>query len=168
MNLIIAEAAPNTLIGNTIVVTGAFLILIILIRIFIWKRIILIFETRAKKISDDIDSAEKLRKSADELVQKRELEFSDAKNEAAKIIQLANETANQEREKILKQAKMEAINVKAQAISDIERERKEVLSEVRADIADISVQIAEKLISKSLDVKSQSDIIDEYLSKLGE
>ncbi len=162
-------AAPGTVvIGNVIVASGAFIILLILIRVFAWKQITSIFEQRAKKISDDIDEAEASNKQAAELVVQREAELAGSKAEAAGIIQTAQDTANQNRAKIAAVAKEEAEATKARATAEIDQERKEALSSVKGEVADISVKIAEKLIGRSLDVAAQQELIDSYLSKLGE
>ena len=162
------EAAPNTVLGNVIVASGAFIILLILIRAFAWKAITGIFTQRAKKIADDIDAAEESNKQAAELVKQRQDELAGSKQEAAGIIQTANDTAAQNKAKILATANDEAQATKARAAAEIEQERKEALSSVKGDVANISVQIAEKLIGQNLDASSQSDLIDNYLAKLGE
>ena len=90
------------------------------------------------------------------------------KEEAAKIIQVANDTASQNRAKVLATANEEATSLKKRAQEDIEQERKEALNTVKGDVADISVQIAEKLIGQSLDASAQQELIDSYLAKLGE
>ncbi|CAM3064594.1 F0F1 ATP synthase subunit B [Lactococcus hircilactis] len=162
------ETAPNTVIGNVIVASGAFIILLVLLRVFAWKAITGIFEQRAKKISDDIDAAEVSRTQAAQLVDQRTSELAGSKAEAANIIQTANDTAKQNRDKIVANANEEAANTKKRAQGEIEQERKEALNSVKGDVADISVKIAEKLIGQSLDVNAQSELIDTYISKLGE
>ncbi|MFC4651994.1 F0F1 ATP synthase subunit B [Lactococcus nasutitermitis] len=167
--LTLLDATPkNTVLGNVIVASLAFIILLILIRVFLWKSITGIFEARAKKISDDIDAAEESNKQAAELVKQRETELAGSKSEAAGIIQTANDTANQNRAKIVSTANEEVANVKKRAKEEIEQERKEALNSVKGEVADISVKIAEKLIGQSLDANAQSELIDSYLAKLGE
>ncbi|MGM9886321.1 MAG: F0F1 ATP synthase subunit B [Lactococcus sp.] len=162
------EATPNTVIGNVIVASAAFIILIVLIRAFAWKQITGIFEQRAKKISDDIDSAEESKVEAAKLVAQRENELAGSKAEAANIIQTANDTATQNRNKIVAAANEEAANTKKRAQGEIEQERKEALNSVKGDVANISVKIAEKLIGQSLDPQAQTELIDTYLAKIGE
>lgn len=161
-------AAPNTVIGDVIVASGAFIILLILIRVFAWKQITGIFEQRAKKISDDIDAAEASRTEAATLVEQRQSELAGSKAEAANIIQTANDTASQSRSKIVAAATEEAATVKKRAQEEIDQERKEALSSVKGEVADISVRIAEKLIGQNLDADAQSELIDSYLAKLGD
>ncbi len=49
------------LIGNFILITGSFILLLVLIKKFAWSNITGIFEERAEKIATDIDSAEEAR-----------------------------------------------------------------------------------------------------------
>ena len=161
------EATPkDTVVSNVIVASAAFIILLILIRLFAWKQITSIFEQRAKKISDDIDAAEASNKQAAELVEKRQAELAGSKAEAANIIQTAQDTANQNRAKIDAAAKEDAAATKARAAAEIEQERKEALSSVKGEVASISVQIAEKLIGQNLNAEDQSALIDSYLAQL--
>ncbi|WP_349651749.1 F0F1 ATP synthase subunit B [Lactococcus lactis] len=168
MSTLLLEAAPNTVLGNIIVVSGAFIILLVLLRLFAWNAITRVFASRAKKISDDIDAAEANNKQAADLVKQRQAELAGSKEEAANIIQVANDTASQNRAKVLATANEEATSLKKRAQEDIEQERKEALNTVKGDVADISVQIAEKLIGQSLDASAQQELIDSYLAKLGE
>lgn len=168
MSTLLLEAAPNTVLGNIIVVSGAFIILLVLLRLFAWNAITSVFASRAKKISDDIDAAEANNKQAADLVKQRQAELAGSKEEAANIIQVANDTASQNRAKILATAIEEATSLKKRAQEDIEQERKEALNTVKGNVADISVQIAEKLIGQSLDASAQQELIDSYLAKLGE
>ena len=137
-------------------------------RLFAWNAITSVFASRAKKISDDIDAAEANNKQAADLVKQRQAELAASKEEAANIIQVANDTASQNRAKVLATANEEATSLKKRAQEDIEQERKEALNTVKGDVADISVQIAEKLIGQSLDASAQQELIDSYLAKLGE
>ena len=168
MSTLLLEAAPNTVLGNIIVVSGAFIILLVLLRLFAWNAITSVFASRAKKISDDIDAAEANNKQAADLVKQRQAELAASKEEAANIIQVANDTASQNRAKVLAIANEEATSLKKRAQEDIEQERKEALNTVKGDVADISVQIAEKLIGQSLDASAQQELNDSYLAKLGE
>jgi F-type H+-transporting ATPase subunit b len=167
--MFLAETAPaNTIIGNVIVVTGAFIVLLFLLRKFAWKQITSIFDARAKKITDDITAAEEAHKTADELVSQRETELSNTREEAADIVKTATVTAAQTRQNMLEETLLEVTKKKQHASDDIVNEREAALKDVKSDVASISIQIAEKLIGSSIDAKGQSDLIDSYLAKLGE
>ena len=102
----------GSLIGDFILVAGSFLLLIVLIKKFAWDNITSTFEQRAKKISDDIDSAESARQKAEDLAQKRETELAGSRQEATTIIENAKETAEKNKAGILADAADEAVRFK--------------------------------------------------------
>ena len=165
---ILLEAAPSSMFGNIIVVSGAFLILVILIKKFAWGMITSMFEERAKKINDDIDSAEAARKQAEAFAEKRETELAGSREEASKIIMTATDAAHANKAKIVAEASEEARRVKQRANEEIEQSKKEAISGIKGSVADISVKNAEKLIGQSLDATSQTELIDSYLEKMGD
>ena len=114
MNITIGE-----LIGNFILVAGSFLLLIVLIKKFAWGNITSIFEERAKKISDDIDSAESARKNAEVLEQKREEALAGSREEAATIVETAKETAEKNKASILADTTEEVSRLKQKANQEI-------------------------------------------------
>lgn len=166
--MILAETAPNTILGNIIVVSGAFILLIVLLRLFAWKQITGVFEARAKKITDDISAAEDAQKEASELVNQRQEELSHTREEASEIVETARITAAQTRQSLLEQAMTDVTKQKQRATDDIANQRIAAMNTVRGEVAAISVQIAETLIGKSLDTKGQSELIDSYLNKFGD
>ena len=61
----------STSLGNIIIVTGSFLLLLVLIKIFAWEQLTGVFKAREEKISNDIDGAEAAREKAEALAAKR-------------------------------------------------------------------------------------------------
>lgn len=165
---ILLESAPSSMLGNIIVVSGAFLILLVLIKKYAWGQIVNMLDERAKKINDDIDHAESARKQGEAFAAQRETELAGSREEANKIIKNAKEVAQTNQAKVLAEAVEEARRTKQRANEEIEQSKKEAMSGIKEDVADISVKIAEKLIGQSLDASDQSALIDQYLEKLGE
>ena len=165
---ILLESAPSSMLGNIIVVSGAFLILVFLIKKYAWGAVTSIFDERAKKINEDIDNAENARLQAEAFAVQRETELAGSRDEAIKIINNAKDTAEAIKAKIVAEAAEEARRAKQRANEEIEQSKKEAISGIKGNVADISVKIAEKLIGETLDASAQSDLIDQYLEKLGE
>ena len=163
MNITICE-----LIGNFILVAGSFLLLIVLIKKFAWGNITSIFEERAKKISDDIDSAESARQKAEELAQKREHELAGSRAEAVTIVETAKETAEKNKAGILANAAEEAGRLKAKANQEIAQNKAEAMSSIKGEVADLTVTLASKILSQELDKEAQSELIDRYIKQLGD
>ncbi|EHD65541.1 ATP synthase F0, B subunit [Streptococcus pneumoniae 5787-06] len=156
------------LIGNFILITGSFILLLVLIKKFAWSNITGIFEERAEKIASDIDRAEEARQKAEVLAQKREDELAGSRKEAKTIIENAKETAEQSKANILADAKLEAGHLKEKANQEIAQNKVEALQSVKGEVADLTIILAGKIISQNLDSHAHKALIDQYIDQLGE
>ncbi|HGP8340420.1 TPA: F0F1 ATP synthase subunit B [Streptococcus pneumoniae] len=156
------------LIGNFILITGSFILLLVLIKKFAWSNITGIFEERAEKIASDIDRAEEARQKAEVLAQKREDELAGSRKEAKTIIENAKETAEQSKANILADAKLEAGHLKEKANQEIAQNKVEALQSVKGEVADLTISLAGKIISQNLDSHAHKELIDQYIDQLGE
>ncbi|VSH27973.1 proton-translocating ATPase, F0 sector, subunit b [Streptococcus pneumoniae] len=156
------------LIGNFILITGSFILLLVLIKKFAWSNITGIFEERAEKIASDIDRAEEARQKAEVLAQKREDELAGSRKEAKTIIENAKETAEQSKANILADAKLEAGHLKEKANQEIAQNKVEALQSVKGEVADLTISLAGKIISQNLDSHAHKALIDQYIHQLGE
>ena len=158
----------STIIGDFILITGSFLLLIFLVKKYAWGNISSILDERAEKISSDIDGAEEARKKAEELASKREAELAGSRTEAKTIIENAKETAEKSKADILAEAKLEAGRLKDKANQEIAQNKAEALQSVKGDVADLTISLAEKILSKNLDSQAHKELIDQYIDQLGE
>ncbi|WP_088806254.1 F0F1 ATP synthase subunit B [Streptococcus pneumoniae] len=154
--------------GNFILITGSFILLLVLIKKFAWSNITGIFEERAEKIASDIDRAEEARQKAEVLAQKREDELAGSRKEAKTIIENAKETAEQSKANILADAKLEAGHLKEKANQEIAQNKVEALQSVKGEVADLTISLAGKIISQNLDSHAHKALIDQYIDQLGE
>ena len=158
----------STIIGDFILITGSFLLLIFLVKKYAWGNISSILDERAEKISSDIDGAEEARKKAEVLASKREAELAGSRTEAKTIIENAKETAEKSKADILAEAKLEAGRLKEKANQEIAQDKAEALQSVKGDVADLTISLAGKIISKNLDSQGHKELIDQYIDQLGE
>ncbi|SND61015.1 proton-translocating ATPase, F0 sector, subunit b [Streptococcus pneumoniae] len=162
------HATVGELIGNFVLITGSFILLLVLIKKFAWSNITGIFEERAEKIASDIDRAEEARQKAEVLAQKREDELAGSRKEAKTIIENAKETAEQSKANILADAKLEAGHLKEKANQEIAQNKVEALQSVKGEVADLTISLAGKIISQNLDSHAHKALIDQYIDQLGE
>lgn len=158
----------STSLGNFIIVTGSFILLIVLIKVFAWEQLTSIFDEREKKIAADIDGAELAREQAETLAQQRQDELAGARKEATEIIETAKETGKKQEAQIVAEARETAERLKDKAEADIAQSKAEAFAGVKDDVADLTVLLAEKIMTKELDKAAQSKLIDNYLDQLGD
>ncbi len=84
--LVVGETAPSTTLGTMIVVSGAFLILMLLLKKYAWGAIVDILTQREEKIANDLDSAEQSRVAAAKMEKERQQQLLSSRSEAAEII----------------------------------------------------------------------------------
>lgn len=164
--LAIAEVG-NPMLGNIIVVSGSFLILMVLLKHFAWGPISDILKKREDKIANDLDSAEQSRIKSAKLEQEREQQLLASRSDAVDIIKHAKESGELSRQNILKETQEEVARLKSKAQSDITMERDTALNSVKDDVAELSLQIAEKILNKELSPEMHESLINQYIEGLG-
>lgn len=164
--LAIAEVG-NPMLGNIIVVSGSFLILMFLLKHFAWGPISDILKKREDKIANDLDSAEKSRINSEKMEQEREQQLLASRSDAADIIKNAKESGELSRQNILKETQEEVARLKSKAQTDIMLERDTALNSVKDDVADLSLQIAAKILNKELSPEMHESLINQYIEGLG-
>ena len=92
--LVVGETAPSTTLGTMIVVSGAFLILMLLLKKYAWGAIVDILTQREEKIANDLDSAEQSRVAAAKMEKERQQQLLSSRSEAAEIIKTRKKVEN--------------------------------------------------------------------------
>ena len=144
-----------------------FIIMLLIVKHFAWGPVTKMMDKRATKISNDIDSAEKARKEAEDLAAKRQTALENSRTEAAGIIDRAKQNGEQEKASIVNAANEEVKTMKANAKKDNQQEKQDALSSVKNDVAELSIEIASKIIQKELTPESQKELVDSYIEGLG-
>ena len=126
-------------------------------------------EARAERIRTTLDDLKKAEDRMKALARAQEELIARAKEERDAIISDANLTRRQ----IVSQAREEALaeseRIVTKARQDIEHEKETALRELRGKVADLSMQIAGKVLRKSLDGDGeQLRYIDRLIDELSE
>ena len=152
---------PELLMG-----AATFLILFI----FMWKwvlpRVNTLLEERRQKIQGEMEAAEASHQEAQKELQDYRQQLGGAREEANRIIEEARKTADQLRRDIQVKAEQEAQATVTRAQEEIRVERDRVLQELRGQIGDIAVELAGRVVGKSLDKQTHEQLIDEYIDQV--
>lgn len=92
--LVVGETAPSTTLGTMIVVSGAFLILMLLLKKYAWGAIVDILTQREEKIANDLDSAEQSRVAAAKMEKERQQQLLSSRSEAMKLLKTRKKVEN--------------------------------------------------------------------------
>ncbi len=142
-----------------------FLLLVVLLGMFAWRPILDSLKIREESIEEALRSADEAREEMSKLQADNEKLLAKAREERDVLLKEAAKIAGQLKDEAKKDAKKITSKLIEDAKASIVSEKEAALKEVRNLVAELSVEIAEKLIRKSLgDEKSQKTLVEEFLA----
>lgn len=142
-----------------------FLLLVLLLGKFAWRPILDSLRIREESIEEALRSADEAREEMAKLQSDNEKLLAEAREERDILLKEANKVAAQLKDEAREDAKKITAKMMEDARAGIVSEKEAAMKEVRDQVAELSVEIAEKLIRKSLgDANSQKALVNEFLS----
>jgi len=145
-----------------------FFVLLILLRVFLYKPVCGMLEKRHDRVMNDMQTAEDAKNEAQKLRDEYAAQLKDAKAEAQEIINNAAKIGEQTKANIIAEAREEAAKVAAKAQEDIQREKTQAINELRGEVANLAILAAEKIVNKSIDVKDHEDMVNNFVKEVGD
>lgn len=143
-------------------------ILTALVKHFLFKPVQKVLNKRAEEVNSRYAAADEAKQSAEAMRSEYEQRLAGAKQEASEIVQNATATAARRSEQMLSEARAEAAALKTKADAEIEAQRKKAAGELKHDISSMALAIAGKVVEKELDDKTHKDLIDGFISEVGD
>jgi F-type H+-transporting ATPase subunit b len=131
-----------------------------------FPRIAEALDRRQRAIEDSIDTAERIRREADEVLGEYRERLAAARGQADDIVARARKTGEAAENEIVADARAKREEMMEQTRRDIEAETRRAIQEIRAEVADLTVLAAEKVTRKALTTDDQKRLVDEALSEL--
>lgn len=144
-----------------------FLIVLFILRGFVWRPILSALKAREHQIEDSLRAAENAKEEMEQIKADNEYLLQEARIERDAILKEAKE----ESVHIIEHAKAETSDITSKMIQDardaIEVEKKAALTEVKDLVASLSLEIAEKVVREKLsDDKSQKALVDKFIKEV--
>lgn len=151
-------------LGYLIVQILNFLIVLVVLRAWVFKPILGLFESRRAKISQGLEDARVAAEArANAEMEAREI-IAKAESERQQKVRDASTQAEQTAKDVLAQAEVQATKIRENAQGEIAQERNQILSDVRGQVAALAIAATQKLLGEALDEKRQRSLIDEFFS----
>ena len=142
-----------------------FFLLLVLLRVFLYKPILEMLDRRAHRIREGLEAAEKSKEHAAETEEEVARKLEEARRQGQALVAQAQEAATRLQEEARNQARREAEQLLERARNEIQLERDQAIAELRKEFAELTVLAAEKVISQSLDRQAHQRLIDEVLAE---
>jgi F-type H+-transporting ATPase subunit b len=166
----LAAGTPNPLVPHwpeLIIGTIAFLIVFALLAKVLMPRISATLAERTNAIEGGLKRAEEAQEEAKRVLKQYQAQLADARHEAARLREQANEEAAQ----IVAQGRADGVGEReriiASASAQIEADRQQALTVLRAEVGSLTVELASRIVGESLaDEARQSRLVDRFLGEL--
>ena len=140
------------------------LILCLLIKKFLFQRVMLVLDQRQKEVDNIYAAANEDRGRAAELKQNYDLRMAGARELMKKTVA----SANLRSDAIIDDAQKQAANMMRRAESEIAQERVKAFAEVKKEISVMAVDIAEQMVSREIKAEDHAELVDEFIRNAGE
>lgn len=121
---------------------------------------------RTAKIQGDLDAAEQAKADAQAVKADYESKVSDAKGEAARIIEEARQDADRLRADQQARLNEELTAARAAAQVDIDAAKGQAMAELRGEVATIAIGAAESVVGANLDRAAQTRLVEDYINRV--
>ncbi len=131
-----------------------------------FPRIAEALDKRQKAIEDAIDTADRTRVQADEVLREYRERLSEARSQADEIVARARKTAEHTEAESVAEAKRKREELMHQTQREIAAETTRAVSAIRSEVAELTVLATEKVTRRALSEDDQRELVEEALSEL--
>lgn len=142
-----------------------FLILFALLRLWLYKPVLKMFQERRQKIQESLEHADRVRAEAAISQAEFEKKLEESRQQSREALARAAQAGEKAREEIISQAQQEAKALLERARQEIELERQQAASELRREVVDLAVSVSRKAIGEAMDEQAHRRLIGEFLDK---
>ncbi len=145
-----------------------FVLLLIILRMFLYKPIVGMLDRRREKIKTDLQEADEARSKAEAAKQEYEKQLDEAREERRSMLAQATEQAEKMREEILAKARAEAQEIVTKTQDAMEYQRRQALLGAQDQIVDLAMIAAAKVVGEALDEKAHRRLIQDFIAEVGD
>lgn len=145
----------------------AFLVLLALMYKFAFPAVQKSMESRTQNIRDNLDEAERTKADAQNILEEYQRQLADAKNESARIIDEARQTAEQMRRDLMVRAEAEVNELRERTRSEIDAAQQRAIADLRTQVSELAIGAAEVVVQKNLDRDTNRALVERYIEQVG-
>ncbi len=148
-----------------VVFVANFIVLLVMLRLFLYKPVMKVLDERAKRAREAIELAEATKKEYDQAKDEVQKQSEKGRQESQAIIGQAMQVAERLKEESRQEATKQAQVIVDRARSELEAERDKMVGDLRREFVAISIAAAEKVIKETLDREKHRKLIEETLQE---
>ena len=142
-----------------------FLVILYLLRRYLWAPILTVLANRAEKIREGLAMAEAARAERERMKAEVERLLADARRDAQAIAERMTKAADAAAADIRAQAKTEADRIRERGREDAQQLHDQALAQLRSELAGMVVLAASRVLGRELDPEKHRALIEQSLDE---
>ncbi|MEK6225723.1 MAG: F0F1 ATP synthase subunit B [Chloroflexota bacterium] len=166
--VLLAEEGPTGLVVHpfwVLVSIVNFLVILYLLRRYLWGPILGVLANRAEKIREGLAMAEAAKAEREQMKAEVERLLADARREAQAIAERMTKAAEAAAADIRTQAKAEADRIRERGREDAKQLHDQALAQLRSELAGMVVLAASRVLGRELDPAKHKALIEQSLDE---
>ena len=142
-----------------------FLVILYLLRRYLWGPILTLLANRAAKIREGLEMAEAAKAERERMKAEVERQLADARREAQAIAERTTKAAEAAAADIRAQAKAEADRIRERGGEDAKQLHDQALAQLRSELAGMVVLAASRVLGREVDAEQHRALIERSLDE---
>ena len=142
--------------------------LFLVLKHYLFDKLMQVVRERQQEIDDMYTQADLARQQAQALEADYTKKLSAARETSEAMVKEAVARGQSREEEIIRQANAQASALMDKAAADIAREKKKAVNEAKDQISGLAMDIAQKVVGRSLNTGDQTRLIDQFIEELGD
>lgn len=144
------------------------LVIFFVLKKFLFRPVMEMIQKRQGEIDDMYAQADSAKMAALAMEKEYTQKLEQAAATGEQIVKDAVARGNQRQEEILRQAELEMDALRKKASEEIAMEKKKAMNQAKDEIAELAMDIAGKVVGKSLEVSDQEKLVNDFIDRLGD
>lgn len=142
-----------------------FLILLFVLKKFLYKPILELLAKRRKAIEDAAANAERIAQELAEIEARKAAEIDAAKREADTVLRASREAAKEREKEFMRATEEKVGKLIEDAKQRIEEERAKMLDEAGGDVRELVFMVAEKVLKGRVPAEADAEMVEEAIAE---
>lgn len=153
---------------STLMIVANLVILYLIMKRFFFERIHNFMQSRQDSVKDDIAAAEAVNKRADKKMEEYQRRIANVESESRDIIRNAKTNADARAKRIIDDANQQAAKIIEQAEEEVRRERARAMSGMKDEVTVLALMAASKVLEQELSGSDQQrKIVNRVIEEAG-
>ena len=144
-----------------------FIILLAILKHFFFEKVEAIINERENYVSNKLDETEEELEKARMLAIENERIIKNARKQGKLITEEYKQKAEKIYDEIIEEANKESSLILERAKIEINREKEKVEYQLKKEAIDLALELSKKVIEKNIDENKNRDLINDFLTKVG-